>query len=299
MRNNLIKTAGFGRVTATLLAASILVGCGESGQSASSGQVAVKVNGTEISIHQLNHVLGSSGNIPPAELESVRKQALERLVDQELLAAKAVEEKLDRSPKTLLAIEQARREILARAYMEQVLAAAGPLQRTDISRYYYQNPELFAERKLYNLEELSFPVSELAFADVQAQVGQGATLESLQAQIEQKGGKVRRHTGATPAEKLPLAFIKEVHQAKVGDIVVLHDTRDISVLRVLATQTQPVSEADAAPAIQQYLMNKRIAELQAKQLKPLRDQAKIEYLGSFAAQAGTAAVQPEKAANGG
>ena len=90
-----------------------------------------------------------------------------------------------------------------------------------------------------------------------------------------------------------------MHQAKVGDIVVLHDTRDISVLRVLATQAQPVSEADAAPAIQQYLMNKRVAELQAKQLKPLRDQAKIEYLGSFATQAGTAAVQPEKAANGG
>lgn len=43
---------------------------------------------------------------------------------EELLAAKALEEKLDRSPKTLLAIEQARREILARAYMEQVLAAA-------------------------------------------------------------------------------------------------------------------------------------------------------------------------------
>ena len=69
--------------------------------------------------------------------------------------------------------------------------------------------------------------------------------------------------------------------------------------RILKSLAGTVSEADAAPAIQQYLMNKRVAELQAKQLKPLRDQAKIEYLGSFAAQAGTAAVQPEKAANGG
>lgn len=299
MRNNLVRTVGIGRVSATLLAASILAGCDGGDQKTSSGQVAAKVNGAEISIHQLNHVLAGAGNIPAAELESVRKQALERLIDQELLVAKAEEEKLDRSPKTLLAIEQARREILAQAYMAQALAAAAPLQRKDISRYYYQNPELFAERKLYNLEELSFPVSDMAFADVEAQVANGATLESLQSQVEQKGGKVRRHTGASPAEKLPLTIIKKMHQAKVGDIVVLHDTREISVLRVLATQSQPVSEADATPAIQQYLMNMRVAELQEKQLKPLRDQAKIEYVGSFAAQSGTAAEQPKKAANGG
>lgn len=297
MRNEANGTASPGRLGAVLLAALLLGGCGEADKPAASGQVAVRVNGAEISIHQLNHLLGASGSLPAGEVEAVRKQVLERLIDQELLAAKAIEAKLDRSPQTLLAIEQARREILARAYMEQVMASAEPLQRTDVSRYYYQNPELFAERKVYNLEELSFPAATLALAEVQAQVAQGATLEALQAQVEQKGGQARRHTGATPAEKLPLAFIKQLHQAKDGEIVVLHDGREVSVVRVLATQSQPVGETEAAPAIQQYLMNKRAAELQAKQLEPLRKQAKIEYLGSFAAQA--AAPQPEKAATGG
>ena len=43
---------------------------------------------------------------------AARREVLDRLVDQELAVEKAIEKKLDRSPEVLLALENARREIL-------------------------------------------------------------------------------------------------------------------------------------------------------------------------------------------
>ena len=91
-----------------------MAGCSKKDGDKVATQVVAKVNGAEISLHQVNHVLSKAGNVPADQLERARKTAVDRLIDQELLSAKAVEEKLDRTPETLMAIELARREVLAR-----------------------------------------------------------------------------------------------------------------------------------------------------------------------------------------
>src|SRR5262245_27779262 len=77
--------------SAFVLVVLTIAGCGRSDGSKPATQVAVKVNGEEISVHQLNGVLtrlGPIGNVPP---ERIRTQALERLVDQQLTIQKAKE----------------------------------------------------------------------------------------------------------------------------------------------------------------------------------------------------------------
>lgn len=69
----------------------------------------------------------------------------------------------------------------------------------------------------------------------------------------------------------------------------LDNAGETSIVQVISTTTVPVSETEAAPAIQQFLFNQYAADLHAKQLKPLKDQAKIEYFGVFAGD-GQAAV---------
>ena len=284
------------QVVSTVLAVVLLAGCtGESAQNDAS-QVAAKVNGTEITLHQVNYILSKAGNIPAEAIDAARKKVLDRLIEQELFAAKAVEEKLDRSPQTLLAIEQSRREILAAAYMDQVLASGKKLNKSDVSTYYYQNPELFAERKVYSIEELSFPVGAVTVEELKSQVAQGSNLEQLQAYLVQKNIEFKRNTGATPAEKLPLAHIKELHKAKDGQVFVLDNANEVSIIKIISTQPSPVSEAEVAPAIQQFLFNQYAADLHAKQLEPLKAQAKIEYLGVFAELAKPLATTPASGA---
>ena len=270
------------QVLSTVMAVVLLAGCTDKSGAGGASQVAAKVDGAEITLHQVNYVLSKAGNIPPEAIDAARKQVLDRLVEQELFAAKAVEEKLDRAPQTLLAIEQSRREILAAAYMDQVLASGKKLNKSDVSTYYYQNPELFAERKVYNIEEISFPIGSVAVEELRSQVAQGSNLEQLQAYLVQKNIDFKRNTGASPAEKLPLAHIKELHKAKDGEIFVLDNAGETSIVQILSTRLLPVSEAEVAPAIQQFLFNQYAADLHAKQLKPLKEHAKIEYLGVFA-----------------
>jgi EpsD family peptidyl-prolyl cis-trans isomerase len=288
--DNLVKPAS--QLLSAVMAVVLLAGCTDKTGAGGASQVAAKVDGAEITLHQVNYVLSKAGNIPPEAIDMARKQVLDRLIEQELFAAKAIDEKLDRSPQTLLAIEQSRREILAAAYMDQVLASGKKLNQSDVSTYYYQNPELFAERKVYNIEEISFPIGSVAVDELKSQVAQGSNLEQLQAYLGQKNIDFKRNTGASPAEKLPLVHIKELHKAKDGQIFVLDNAGETSIVQILSTRSQPVSEAEVAPAIQQFLFNQYAADLHAKQLKPLKEQAKIEYLGVFADLAKPLSAEP-------
>nr|WP_298166940.1 EpsD family peptidyl-prolyl cis-trans isomerase [uncultured Pseudomonas sp.] len=278
--NNLLRPAS--QVVSAVMALVLLAACTDESAGGGASQVAAKVDGAEITLHQVNYVLSKAGSVPPEAIDMARKQVLDRLIEQELFAAKAVEEKLDRSPQTLLAIEQSRREILAAAYMDQVLASGKKLNKRDVSTYYYQNPELFAERKVYNLEEISFPIGVVSVDELKALVAQGSSLEQLQAYLEQKNVDFKRNAGVSPAEKLPLAHIKELHNAEEGQIIVLNNAGETSILQIVSTSRLPVSEAEVAPVIQQFLFNQLAADLHAKQLKPLKEQAKIEYMGVFA-----------------
>ena len=288
--NNLLRPAS--QTVSAVMAVVMLTACtGESGGGGAS-QVAAKVNGAEITLHQVNYVLSKAGSVPPGAIDMARKQVLDRLIEQELFAAKAVEEKLDRSPQTLLAIEQSRREILAAAYMDQKLASGKKLSKRDVSTYYYQNPELFAERKIFNLEEISFPIGAVSLDELKALVAQGNSLEQLQAYLGQKKVDFKRNAGVSPAEQLPLAHIKELHNAKEGQIMVLNNAGETSIVQIVSATTSPVSEDEVAPAIQKFLFNQFAADLHAKQLKPLKEQAKIEYMGVFSDLAKSSPTEP-------
>ena len=60
------------------------------------------------------------------------------------------------------------------------------------------------------------------------------------------------------------------------------DNGSVSLLQLMAAQSAPVSEKDAAPSIQQYLTTTRREQIARDELKRLRDTAKLEYVGDYA-----------------
>lgn len=146
---------GFGLLGATVLAAALLAlaGCGPRGGTAT--QTAAKVGKGEITVHQINFILQQQRGLRPEQADAASRQVLDRLIDQELAVQKADALDLDRDPRVLQSLEAARREVLARAYADKVAEGAAKPTAEEIARYYADKPELFSQRRIYSLQELT------------------------------------------------------------------------------------------------------------------------------------------------
>lgn len=268
-------------VLATLLGALALAGCGDDKKAAT--QVAVKVNKEEISVHQINNVLSRGGNLPPEQMKAASRQVLERLVDQELLVQKAIEKKLDRESRTMKALEDARREILSRGYMESIVAGTPKATPAEIAEFYAKRPELFAERRIYNFQEMTIPGNSAELLPrLQEQMGKAKSLSDVATWLNSQNIPFGANATTKAAEQLPLELLPRFHQMKDGQIGVLPSKDGVLLVQLMASRTAPLDQKAATPFIEQFLMNQKKIEVSNKELKQLREQASIEYLGDFA-----------------
>jgi len=252
-------------------------------------QVVARVNADEITVHQVNNVLARRQNITPEVAEQAKREILERLIDQHLARQKAIENELDRSPGVMQAIEAAKTEILARAYLGQIAAAIPKTAAWEVQKYYKEHPELFAQRRLFDLEELAFVARSDVATGLREQLSKARSMQEIADWLQSQGVKFAVNRGVHAAEQIPLEILPEVQAMKEGQIQLFEaGSERFQVIRVVAYKAEPIDEASAAPRIQQFLLNRRSSEVIAKVMKKNKEQAKIEYVGDFAAGAAAA-----------
>ncbi|MEP6604589.1 MAG: EpsD family peptidyl-prolyl cis-trans isomerase [Nitrosospira sp.] len=261
-----------------------LVACDSKDAEKPASQIAAKVNSGEISVHQINYILSrtNAGAATPEAAPKIRREVLDRLVDQELAVEQAVEKKLDRSPDVLMAIENARREILARAYVEQITAALTKPTIDEAKKYYAEHPQLFAERRIYNIQEIVLPANVGVADELREMLNSGKPMEDIANWLKGKDIKFAGGSAMRPAEQIPLELLPKIHLLKAGQGLIMQGPQSITVMRLAASQSVPVSEDVALPRIQQFLANQRGAEAAKQEFKELKAKAKITYMGDFA-----------------
>jgi hypothetical protein len=75
---------------------------------------------------------------------------------------------------------------------------------------------------------------------------------------------------------------------KDSQAVVVPAANGVQVVVLAGSRSQPVTEEQARPAIEQFLLNERKRKLVEDDIKALRAAAKIEYVGKFAEAAASA-----------
>lgn len=270
-----------------------LSGCNEdkAGGKAAT-QVAAKVNGAEISVHQINALLSKAQGVTNENAPLARKEILSRLIDQQLAVEQALGKKLDRNPEVLMSIEAARRDILARAYVDQVAAAQPKVGDAEIQRYYDEHPDLFAKRRIYNIQELAIPKNIESIDKLKELVSGGKNMDEIASWLKSQNIAGRAAAGTRPAEQLPLELLPKLAQIKDGQTALIDGPQQTYVMRVVASQLAPVDEPTAKARIQQFLQNQANAKAVGEEMKKLKDAAKIEFIGDFAAMAAAATTPP-------
>lgn len=301
-----VPRAPMARLLVGLAAALALAGCGSPDDTAAAGaatQVAAQVGGSEISIHQINQLLARAQiDVSTKEVaEAASRQVLERLIDQQLAIDQAMEQQLHRTPEVVAQLEAARREVIAQAFARQVATTAARPTPEEVRAYYLAHPALFAERRIFSLQELQIAGGAVLVPELQRMAQQGRPMDEVAALLRARNLPFTGSAVTRAAEQLPLQVLPALHAVPDGRSLVVQVGDNVTFVRVAASQRAPLTEAQAGPRIEQYLANQRAAEAVRAEITRLRETVPIVYKGEFtppsvAAAAGQAAPAAAAAA---
>jgi EpsD family peptidyl-prolyl cis-trans isomerase len=265
------------------LLALVLTACGRKEDTKVATQVAARVNSAEITVHQINHALSRSRGVTAENAAQAKREILDALINQELAKRQAILKGLDRSPDVVLDIETARSEILARAYRESLVDYLRKPTPYEVETFYRKHPELFAQRRIFALEELNFDSNNDVAAAVREQISKSRSLKEIAGWLQSRGIAFTANRSLRAAEEIPLEILPKVQLMKERETQLFQagGTR-FRLIRVVAFQAAPVDEVAAAPRIRQFLFYRSSAKVIAKEMNEARKFAKIEYLGEFA-----------------
>ena len=269
---------------ALALSLALLGGCAEkTADKPAPSQVLARVNDTEITVHQLNYLARSQ---PGGKVdEATRQKLLEQLVDQEVLVQQAVAQKLDREPNVLQALEAARRQILAQAAAEKVLAVNTTPTAAAMDQFYREHPALFAERKIFGFE--AFQVSADAVNDtVRGKLDKIKSVAEMQAVMQEAGIRYQQRSVRLAAEQLPMPLLERMADIKPGDVLAVPEDKQLVLMLLRDSEAVPVTRQDADAQIKQYLQRQELERTAQNKLVALRKAANIEYVARHQAAVG-------------
>ncbi len=270
----------------TVLSSAVLLsGCGgdTASDDKSATQVVAKVNGEEVTIHQLNQLL-SRVRVPEGEYskEEIEKKALDSLIEKTLVLQAAKSVKLDREPAVLSALEEAKNKVLIDRYVQRTLESVAKPTDEQIQRFYDDFPELFADRKMYVFTKLAISADAEQVERLIDEVKQGRTIDQIVTQLEQQEIKYKKMSEAKGEGKLANPILHFLSALQAGDIGYLKMNDGLLVIELHKLLDQSVALEDAKNVIAQQLWRDERKKASKKLVDSLKETAEIEYVGKFA-----------------
>ena len=274
----------------------LVTACGRKTEDTSA--TVATVNGDRITQDQLDFAVKQIAAARPGASAPEPGQVLQNLVEQRLAVQKAEKDKLDRNPGVLQALEAARKDALARYYVEGFAAKVPKPTADEVKQYYETHPANFAQRNAYVIQKVDARVaadqaSALA-ASVQAAPGAAAVIDLLKA----RATAVNVTESTQPAESLgPL--LPKISTMAPGQTLAIPQAQGLTALTLVEVRPQPLALAQAQPAIEQLLWNQKKREALQAQTREMRANARIDYLGKFASGTVPATVASAPVASSG
>lgn len=210
----------------TSLLVGSLIGCQSKEPDVAATQIVAKVNGDEITVHQLNTEMQRL-RVPVSNSQVVAKKLLTNLIDRQLLMQEAIKLNLDRSPEVMQLVETARAQIYAQAYLARKVSSLQPATEQEVKQFITEHPEMFNHRKLLATTDIFFDndPTKIDYDKLQASVN---NVEELKLWLNSHQIKFDTAEENIPSEALPQQALSLMSQIKVGDLLFMRD--DIKIV---------------------------------------------------------------------
>jgi EpsD family peptidyl-prolyl cis-trans isomerase len=278
-------------------AAAGLVACGEK-KEAKSGQALASVNGEEITAMQLNEELQRAGlTAAQAQQPAATKQMLDGLIERQLVVNAAMQEKLDRDPNVVRAIERAKAQLIAQAYLQKKVGTPAKPTAAEVDAYFTAHPEFFSNRKQLEMRQLLI-ASDAIDAPLKAFIDSAKSLDEVAAYLDAHQIKYVRNQIARSTADLPAELSAKLLAMPKGQLFIVKEGPRNVLSVVTDVKDAPIGKDTAAPQIEQFLVSNKAKEAATAEVARLRAGAKIEYLNKATEyKDGAAPMAPAPAAS--
>jgi EpsD family peptidyl-prolyl cis-trans isomerase len=231
-----------------------LAGCGrDSGeQVAKKGQVVANVGDQVVTTQELDNEFRWA-NVPPDKQKDpeVIKRVLGELVVRKYLLQQALASKLDREPGVLLDLLRAREQVLEKGFLTRAAAAKSP-GKSDIDRYIANNPSKFANRKLFSVEQIGFPLGPNSQSIIDANKN-AKSLDEIDQQLTSAGIPHGRQMGMLSTGDISQDFYNEIEAKKADHVLFVRSGANGVFFKVKGEEARPL-EGEAAASFARQLL---------------------------------------------
>jgi len=276
-KNMQITKKRFISALTVLVICGLMVSCGKKESAEKTSQSIVSVNGEDITFLQLNNEL-QRAKVKPEQQTQAEKQIVAKLVDRQILVQASIKDKLDRNPQVLQAIENAKMQILAQSYLENKASSATKPTDLEINDYRNKHPEIFADRKVYVMEQVVFTENASLSNELEALSDTAKTIDEVTKWLTEHQMQYAQAKEAHAAESLPQELLSKISKMAIGEIIFFKTNQRIMVSKMIDIVNKPISEADAKPIIERILLAEKRKQFAEAEINRLRKAAEITYI---------------------
>ena len=259
--------------------ATLLTACGRKTDDTSA--TLATVNGDAITQNQLDFAIKQISASRPGASAPEAATVLQGLVEQRLAVQKAEKDKLDRNPGVQQSLEAARKDALARYYVEQFAAKVPKPTADEVKQYYDAHPANFGQRSVYVIQKVDARVGADQVGPLSAAVQAAGGAVAVANLLKAKASATNVTESTQAAESLgPL--LPKISTMSAGQTIAIPQPQGLTALTLVTIQPRPMTLAQAQVPIEQILWNQKKREALQAEAKELRAKARIDYLGKFA-----------------
>ena len=243
-------------------------------------QVVAVVNGDEISMQELNAELGNAQLPPGVDKKVVQQQLLQRLIDRRVLAQSAKEQGIDRDPAFIVEQRRVNEALLVDKLAKRTADSIPVPSNSEIDKFIAENPSLFANRKIYAIDQIMFQMP----ADVSRikQLEPAKTMDEVAATLKTMNIPFQRGVQRVDSANVPPEQMARILALPKTEPFIIPQGNRVTVNLITGDQSAPLPIEQARPLATRAIRAQKLGKQGEDRLKEARTKAKIEYQDGFA-----------------